>query len=218
MRQMDLETYAYGFWSVVVINTALFVFFAFSFLRPKKRWEWRSMGTLSAFFVALFTEMYGFPLTIYILTSVLGSRYPATNPFSHVNGNLLALLLGGSKYVSTVLMLIGGLVMFAGFMVMLVGWRQIHRSNGKLVTWGLYRLVRHPQYLGIFLVTVGMIVQWPTLVTMLMWPILMAMYYRLARREEKEMENQFGEEYRSYRSQVPMFLPGKSRPIYQTGV
>ena len=205
----DLETYAYGMWPAALISIGIFVFFVLSYLKPKKRWEWQSMGTYSAFVVALFTEMYGFPLTIYVLTSVLGSRYPATNPFSHVNGNLLALLLGGSKYVSTVLMLIGGLVMFAGFMVMLVAWRQIHRSNGRLVTGGLYRLVRHPQYLGIFLVMVGMIVQWPTFITLLMWPVLMIMYYRLARREEREMASQFGEEYRAYQRCVPMFLPAK---------
>src|SRR3972149_2753481 len=102
-----MDSYAYGMWPLVLINVGIFLFFVFSFLKPKGQWEWRSMGAYTAFVVALFTEMYGFPLTIYALTSVLGSRYPATNPFSHVNGNLLALLLGGSKYVSTVLMLIG---------------------------------------------------------------------------------------------------------------
>jgi len=212
------ENYAYGFWSLVLINAALFIFFAFSFLKPKKRWEWRSMGTLSGFMVALFTEMYGFPLTIYILTSVLGNRYPVTNPFSHTNGNLLSVFFGGSEEVSLLLMFAGGLVMFIGFMVMAIAWRQIHKASGRLVTWGLYRLVRHPQYLGIFLVTIGMIVQWPTLITLVMCPILMLMYYRLARREEKEMASQFGEAYLTYRRRVPMFLPRLFAASYPVGV
>jgi protein-S-isoprenylcysteine O-methyltransferase Ste14 len=213
-----LDTYAYGFWPIVVINAGLFIFFAFSFLKPKKRWEWRSMGAFTAFLVALFTEMYGFPLTIYILTSVLGSQYPATNPFSHDNGNLFGLLLGGSKAVSALFMFAGGIIMFAGFMIMAIAWKQIHKSGGKLVTWGLYSLVRHPQYFGLFLVTVGMIIQWPTIVTLVMWPVLMAMYYRLARREERDMANQFGEEYQSYRRRVPMLLPRLFATSYPVGV
>ncbi len=76
-------SYAYGFWSLVAVNVGLFAFFIISFLSPVKKKEWRCMGATLAFFVALFTEMYGFPLTIYILTGLLGSKYPVLNPFSH---------------------------------------------------------------------------------------------------------------------------------------
>ena len=203
----DTESYAYGMWLLVAINVGIFIFFALSYLKPKKRWEWRSMGAFSAFVVALFTEMYGFPLTIYILTSILGSRYPVINPFTHINGNLWVVLAGGSTYVSVLLMLLGGAAMVGGLIIMGKAWRQIHQANGELVTSGLYRLVRHPQYSGLFLITVGMLIQWPTLVTAAMWPILMFMYYQLARREEKEMESHFSDQYVTYRQQVPMFWP-----------
>ena len=201
------ESYVYGMWPIVVINVGIFIFFVLSYLKPKKRWEWRSMGAFSAFVVALFTEMYGFPLTIYLLTSALGSRYPVIDPFTHINGHLWVALAGGSMYVWGLVMLLSWVAMISGLVVMGKAWKQVHRANGELVTSGLYGRVRHPQYSGLLLITVGMLIQWPTLITLIMWPILMFMYYRLARREEKEMEAHFGEKYVTYRQQVPLFLP-----------
>ncbi len=201
------ETYAYGMWPFVVINAGIFIFFVFSYLKPKKRREWRSMGAFSAFVVALFTEMYGFPLTIYILTSTLGSKYPVIDPFSHINGHLWVALAGGSMYVWGLVMLLSWAAMLGGLIIMGKAWRQIHKANGELVTSRLYGRVRHPQYFGLFLVTVGMLIQWPTVITAAMWPVLMLMYYRLARREEKEMGSHFGDEDVTYRQQVPMFWP-----------
>ncbi len=202
------DSYAYGMWLLVLINAGIFIFFVLSFLRPKGHLEWRSMGTYTAFVVALFTEMYGFPLTIYALTSVLGSRYPATSPFSHLNGNLFAVLAGGSQWVSGFFMLLGGALMFGGLVVMGRAWKQIHRAQrDELVITGLYSRMRHPQYLGLFLITVGMLIQWPTFLTLAMWPVLMFMYYRLAHKEEKALENRFGYSYAVYKQQVPMFLP-----------
>lgn len=201
------EFYAYGLWPLVLFNAGLFTFFVLSFLKPKRQWEWRSMGTFSAFTVALFTEMYGFPLTIYLLTTVLGSKYPAINPFVHSNGNLWAVFLGRAPYVSELLMFLGGAAILAGLILMGRAWRQIYQAKGELVTSGLYGLVRHPQYSALFLLTTGFLIQWPTIITLIMWPVLMFMYYRLARREEKEMETHFGDRYTAYRQRVPMFWP-----------
>ncbi len=201
------ESYAYGMWPFVVINAGIFIFFVLSYLKPKKRREWRSMGTFSAFVVALFTEMYGFPLTIYVLTSTLGSKYPVTNPFSHINGHLWVALAGGSIAVWVLVMLLSWAAITGGLVVMGKAWKQIYRANGEMVTSGLYDRVRHPQYFGLFLITVGMFIQWPTIITAAMWPILMLMYYRLARREEMGMEMKFGERYMEYKQRVPMFIP-----------
>ena len=202
-----MESYAYGMWPAAAISVGIFIFFTLSYLRPKKRWEWRSMGAFSAFVVALFTEMYGFPLTIYILTSTLGSRYPVIDPFTHVNGHLWVALAGGSMYVWGLVMLLSWAAIIGGLVIMSKAWKQIHGAKGELVTSGLYGRVRHPQYLGLFLITVGMLIQWPTIITAAMWPILMFMYYRLTRREEKEMGSRFGDQYVIYRQQVPMFWP-----------
>lgn len=200
-------SYAYGFWSLVAVNAGLFAFFLLSFLTPLKKREWRSMGVTIAFFVALFTEMYGFPLTIYILTGILGSKYPALNPFSHASGHLWLVLFGGGPAMMAVIHLISNGLVVIGFVIMWKGWKLIHGEKGGLVTEGPYSYVRHPQYSGLFIVMTGMLIQWPTIITALMFPLLIYVYYRLSKREEEEMVKTFGDEYRRYQEKTPMFLP-----------
>src|SRR3989338_6965208 len=204
-------SWGYGFWSLVVVNAAIFVLLALSYLAPVKRREWRSFGVFVGFVVALFTEMYGFPLTIYVLTAVLGNRYPALNPFSHASGHLWLTLLGGGAWMSAVIHLVSNGLMLAGLLLIGAGWRRIHGAHGALVTDGVYARMRHPQYAGLFLITIGMLIQWPTIITVATWPLLILVYYRLARREEREAERQFGDGYREYRARVPMFVP-RARP------
>jgi protein-S-isoprenylcysteine O-methyltransferase Ste14 len=204
-------SFAYGFWSLVIVNVGLFAFFIISFLTPVKKREWRSMGATLAFFVALFTEMYGFPLTIYILTGILGSKYPALNPFSHASGHLWLTFLGGGAVMMTVIHLISNGMVVIGFAIMWQGWKLIHGAKGGLVTEGPYAYVRHPQYSGLFIIMIGMLIQWPTIITALMFPVLIFVYYRLSKREESEMVRQFGDEYRRYSEKIPMFIPGIGR-------
>lgn len=200
-------SYAYGFWSLVAVNALLFLFFILSFLAPVKKREWRSMGVTTAFIIALFTEMYGFPLTIYILTAVLGARYPALNPFAHESGHLWVTFFGGGAVMLALIHIVSNGLMIAGFFVMAAGWRRIHSAKGGLVAGGVYGYVRHPQYSGLFIITIGLLIQWPTIITALMWPVLITVYYRLSKREELEMEKEFGEAYKKYREEVPMFIP-----------
>ncbi|HSB78817.1 MAG TPA: isoprenylcysteine carboxylmethyltransferase family protein [Candidatus Methylomirabilis sp.] len=199
--------YGYAFWSLVVFNVAFFVIFTLSFLTPLRRREWRAFGVYSAFIVALFTEMYGFPLTIYILTALLGSSYPALNPFSHASGHLWVAFFGGGAAMMTAIHIVSNALMFGGLIIISLGWSQVHRAQGGLVTSGTYTWVRHPQYSGLFLITIGLLIQWPTIVTALTWPILFVMYVRLARREEGEMARQFGEVWQEYSVRVPRFVP-----------
>jgi len=200
-------SYAYGLWSLVLVNIGLFAFFIISFLAPVKKREWRSMSVTLAFFVALFTEMYGFPLTIYILTGVLGSRYPALNPFSHASGHLWLTFLGGGAVMMTVIHIISNGLVIIGFAIMWKGWKLIHGAKGELVTEGPYAHVRHPQYSGLFLVMIGMLIQWPTIITAIMFPVLIFVYYRLSKREENEMVKLFGDQYLRYMEKTPMFIP-----------
>lgn len=201
-----MESYDYGNWIAMVISIAFFLLFTLSFLVPLKRREWHSAGMYSAFIIALFTEMFGFPLTIYLLSPLVGSSLS----FEHSLGHLLGVALGGGAWLIMVCLL-GSLLMLGGFILIYSGWRKVYRAKGELVTGGIYKHVRHPQYLGLMTLTIGSLVQWPTIITFAMWPILAVMYYRLARREEKEMETKFEGRYLEYRRKVPMFIPLISR-------
>lgn len=217
---METAQSAYGLWGLVILNSAIFIFFAFSFFNPTTRRDWTSFGAFSAFLIALFVEMYGFPLTIYFLSGWLQSRYPGVNWFSHDAGHLTETLFGWranphfGPFHLVSFVLIGG-----GFLLISVAWRTLFSAqrSGVLATTGPYSYVRHPQYVGFVLVLLGFLVQWPTLLTLLMFPVLVFMYGRLARQEEREVRAEFGEVYDRYAAQVPAFVPRWSRIARKIG-
>jgi protein-S-isoprenylcysteine O-methyltransferase Ste14 len=200
----------YGLWSLVIINSAIFIFFAFTFFKPQTKRDWRSFGAFSAFLVALFTEMYGFPLTIYLLSGWLQAHYPSVDWFSHDAGHLLEMMFGwkANPHFGPFHLLsfafIGG-----GFVLISVGWKALYDAQHRhaLATSGIYAYVRHPQYVGFILVMFGFLLQWPTLLTLAMFPVLVFMYVRLARTEERDALAEFGAEYERYRREVPGFVP-----------
>ena len=207
---MNQETQAYGLWSLVVINSLVFIIFAFSFTKPRTPRDWRSFGAFSAFLVALFTEMYGFPLTIYLLSGWLSSRFPGVNWLAHDSGHLLEMVFGwkGNPHFGP-FHLLSTVFVFGGFFVLASAWKVLYyaQRSHRLATAGPYARIRHPQYAAFVLIMFGFLLQWPTLLTLAMFPILVFMYVRLARREEQEVRAEFGEEYRRYLERTPAFFP-----------
>lgn len=204
-----LDQYAYGLWGRVLVNIVFLVGFTYHIFKPQAKREWRSMGAYTAFAVALFTEMYGFPLTIYFLTSVLGNNYPVLDPFTHINGHLWVALAGGSKVLFSIIHPLSNLIIILGLLIIHIGWKGIHGGKGELVTTGIYKYIRHPQYTGFMLIIIGFLIQWPTIITLIMAPILFIIYIRLAKKEEKLMIKSFDEEYIKYKKEVPAFIPNR---------
>ena len=201
---------AYGLWGLVVLNSAIFIFFALSFAKPATKRDWRTFGAFSAFIIALFVEMYGFPLTIYVLSGWLQSRYPGIDFLSHDAGHLLETLFGSkSSPHFGAFHILSNLLIAVGFIVLYRAWQVLFeaQTNNSLATTGPYAAVRHPQYDAFILIMFGFLLQWPTILTLAMFPVLVVMYFRLARAEERETEQRFGTAWREYAARTPAFIP-----------
>jgi methanethiol S-methyltransferase len=200
----------YGLWTLVVINSAVFIIFAFSFFKPQTQRDWRSFSAFSAFIVALFVEMYGFPLTIFLFSGWLQTRAPGLNLLSHDAGHLWQTVFGlqGDPH-SDWLHILSIVILIGGFWVLSAAWPPLYRAQKlhQLATQGVYRHIRHPQYVGFILIMVGFLLQWPTVLTLLMFPILVVMYVRLAITEERQADKEFGQAWRDYAARTPRFVP-----------
>ena len=207
---MNHDGSAYGMWGLVLLESAFFIIFAFSFTRPKTRTDWRSFGAFSAFIVALFAEMYGFPLTIFLLSGWLASHYPGVDFMSHESGHMLHTLLGlkGNPHMDP-LHIVSEVLIVAGLFLLASSWRVLYaaQKSQTLATTGPYAYIRHPQYIAFIAVMFGFLLQWPTIPTLVMFPVLVWMYVRLAKAEERQVQTEFGEAYTNYARGVPAFIP-----------
>ena len=193
-----------GMWGLAVIVIVIASWLLYRYLAPQSWKEWARAGVIQAFIIAFYAEMYGFPLTIYFL-----ARYFGLDLEWGEGGNLWAQLFG-TNMAHIVAMVLGYAIVFAGATLVADGWRRIHRARREetLMTDGVYARVRHPQYTGLFLIVFGEgIVHWPTIVSVAAFPIIVLAYTLLARKEERQMLQKFGDEYREYQRRVPMFIP-----------
>ena len=204
------EAPAYGLWMLVLLNSAIFLMFAFSFFKPQTSRDWRTFGAFGAFVVALFVEMYGFPLSIYLLSGWLQTKYPNLDLLSHNSGHLWSTLLGekGDPHFGP-LHIASYVFLGFGFYLLSTAWKVLYDAQRRdsLAVSGPYARIRHPQYVAFVLVLMGFLLQWPTLLTLLMFPILLIMYGRLAITEEAEMRKQFGAQYEAWAAHTPRFIP-----------
>lgn len=205
MNDMSSFSAHYGNWGLVAIIVVIVSWILYRYAAPKSWREWAGAGLVQAFIIALYAEMYGFPLTIYLLTGFLGIDIP----LNAMPGHLWATLLGYGMIGGMIEMLLGSAFILLGLVLLLIGWREVYqaRREGRFAQEGLYGDVRHPQYTGILLAVFGQIVHWPTIITLALFPVIVLVYVRLAYKEEKEMISRFGPAYQDYMRQVPMFFP-----------
>ncbi|HJT41970.1 MAG TPA: isoprenylcysteine carboxylmethyltransferase family protein [Rhizomicrobium sp.] len=209
------DAQAYGLWGLVILNSVMFIGFAFSFFKPRTTSDWRSFSAFSAFILALFVEMYGFPLSIYLFAGWLTAHYPGIDLLTHDNSHLLHTLLGlkGDPHFD-VFHILSNIFIFGGFLMLSYSWHVLWKAQRRhgLATTGIYARMRHPQYAAFIFIMFGFLLQWPTLPTIVMFPILTIMYLRLALKEEKDIEAEFGDEYRRWAAVTPRFIPRLSPP------
>ena len=206
---------AYGLWGLVILNSVIFIGFAFSFFKPQTKTDWRTFSAFSAFIVALFVEMYGFPLSIFLFSGWLSANYPGVDFLTHNNSHLIHTLLrmkGDAHW--DIFHILSNVFIFGGLVTLSYAWHILWKAQRKqkLATTGIYAYVRHPQYVAFIVIMFGFLLQWPTLVTLVMFPILTFMYVRLALKEEKIAEDEFGDEYRHWAAETPRFFPRLSKP------
>jgi protein-S-isoprenylcysteine O-methyltransferase Ste14 len=199
----------YGNWPSVIVVTVIFLFFIFFLTRPRRPREWQGAGLTSAFFISLFTEMFGIPLTIYLIAPLLGVD---VGRFGMHESHLWAYLISTAGSVSMraalrVIMIVSAGLLLLGFTLIAFGWKEVYRGAGGFVRDGLYSRIRHPQYLGLMLVITACLIQWPTVLTIILAPFMIARYVLLAREEDRDLEARFGEEFRRYKQRVPGLLP-----------
>ena len=199
-------------WGLAAIMIVVVSWIFYRYFAPQAWREWAGAGLVQAFIIALYAEMYGFPLTIYLLVRSFGLDR------EYVSASLWSTLAGVGETGMLISMILGYGLAFIGIGIFIQGWREVHRARqeDQLVTDGLYRFVRHPQYLGLFLALFGEgVVHWPTLFSVGLFPLIVIAYFLLARSEERRMVTLFGNAYRTYQSRVPMFIPrwGKWRNL-----
>jgi len=197
-----LESHFHNWFGVlffIVLYSIVLLFIPFY-----RKMDTKPCGVYIAFVIAFAIEMHGIPFSMYLISWIIGRNLPEGVLWGHTLFSSVGYL---GMYINI------GCAIIALFLI-LNGWYNIYKKywskqtgSGKLVTSGVYKFIRHPQYTGLLLLSLGMVIEWATLPMLIMFPVMIFMYTRLAKREEKDMICEFGEEYKRYMARTKMFIP-----------
>jgi protein-S-isoprenylcysteine O-methyltransferase Ste14 len=197
--------------SIIALNVILFFLFALmgalDFRKKEQRRLWgasvsiivaetlgfsQRLASVATFIVAFYISMQGMPVSIYAILWVFGADTKGWLPLNYLP-----------------LEIIGLIMFFIGGILVIFGWSKIFKAKTTLVTDGIYSYIKHPQYLGILLATLSLVIYRFSPISLILWPVLVIIYYQLAKKEEKIVASKFGEDFLKYQQTVPMFLPFK---------
>ncbi|NIR50049.1 isoprenylcysteine carboxylmethyltransferase family protein [candidate division KSB1 bacterium] len=108
--------------------------------------------------------------------------------------------------------IVGWSLVIIGFLFFLVGAGQIYTTKltkRGAVTGGIYKHIRHPQYVAFAVMGFGLLLAWPRFTVLIIYVTMLFVYFLLAKKEEQECEQKFGESYKSYKAHTSMFIPGR---------
>lgn len=190
-------------WGAVLFFAILYGV-ALYFVPFYKKMDRKPATAYLAFVLAFAIEMHGIPMSMYLISWVIGKSLPEGVLWGHT---LVGAIGHTGMYLSVLVSLIGIYIIGNGWYHIYHKYWSQKSGKGQVVTTGVYRYIRHPQYTGLMLLCFGMILNWATLPLLLGFPFVIAMYYRLAKREERDMINEFGEEYIMYMNKTKRFIP-----------
>ena len=190
-------------WGAVVFFVLLYGSFLL-FIPFYKKMDKKPAATYLAFIIAFAIEMHGIPFSMYLIAGIIGRKLPNGVLWGHTFFDEIGYL---GMYISIVLTVIALVIIVIGWHDIYHGYWKKAKGTGKVIKTGVYKYIRHPQYTGVLLISFGIILNWATLTSILMFPVIVWMYVRLSKKEEKDMIDEFGEEYVMYMKKTKRFIP-----------
>ncbi|MBU1142426.1 MAG: isoprenylcysteine carboxylmethyltransferase family protein [Firmicutes bacterium] len=190
-------------WGAVIFFVFIYGI-ALAFLPFRQKMQRKPAATYFAFVLAFAFEMHGIPYSMYLIGSIIGRYLPVGILWGHTLYDYIGYL---GLYLNIAFAILGLIMIIFGWQAIYHGYWKHVKGTGHIVSSGIYKYIRHPQYAGLIMIAFGMLLGWATIPTLILFPLIVYMYVRLAKKEENDMINEFGEEYRAYMKKTKRFIP-----------